>query len=36
MRNNARPEDVKKMYEYIKMQNDKQKGYLDEIFLERK
>jgi intraflagellar transport protein 74 len=36
MRNNARPEDVRKMYEYIKMQNERQKGLLDEIFLERK
>ena len=35
-RTETRSEDVIAMYEHVKMQNDRQKSILDELFLERK
>eukprot|EP00828_Plagiopyla_frontata_P044816 TRINITY_DN7453_c0_g1_i11.p1 TRINITY_DN7453_c0_g1~~TRINITY_DN7453_c0_g1_i11.p1 ORF type:complete len:485 (-),score=112.97 TRINITY_DN7453_c0_g1_i11:23-1477(-) len=36
LRTKTRPEDIKNMYEYIKIQNDKHRMILDDIFIERK
>jgi len=36
MRSKTRPEDIKNMFEYIKLQNDRLRVQLDDIFMERK
>lgn len=35
-RANTRPEDIRNIFEHIKIQNERQRNQLDEIFIERK